>query len=65
MISAVAGGNQLRIRGAVDTTGCFFAAQPARSKQNTPNFAHALFSLSRDCLSMATLVTRLGPEGNS
>jgi hypothetical protein len=35
MISAVAGGNWLRIGGGVAVTGCFFAAQPARSRQNT------------------------------
>ena len=32
--SAVAGGNWLRVGGGVAATGCFFAAHPARSKQN-------------------------------
>jgi len=35
MISAVAGGNWLRIGGGVAAVGCFLAAQPARSSQNT------------------------------
>jgi len=34
MISAEAGGDWLRIGGGVAVTGCFFAAQPARSRQN-------------------------------
>jgi len=29
------GGNWLRIGGGVAATGCFFAVQPARSRQNT------------------------------
>ena len=35
MSSAVGGGNWLRIGGGVAATGCFFAVQPARSRQNT------------------------------
>jgi hypothetical protein len=35
MSSAVGGGCWLRIGGGVAATGCFFAAQPARSRQNT------------------------------
>jgi hypothetical protein len=35
MSSAVGGGSWLRMGGGVAATGCFFAAQPARSKQNT------------------------------
>jgi hypothetical protein len=35
MSSAVAGGSWLRMGGGVAATGCFLAAQPARSKQNT------------------------------
>lgn len=33
--SAVGGGNWLRIGGGVAASGCFFAAQPARSRQTT------------------------------
>jgi hypothetical protein len=35
MSSAVGAGIWLRMGGGVAATGCFFAAQPARSKQNT------------------------------
>src|SRR6267142_1099903 len=35
MSSAVGGGSWLRIGGGVAATGCFFAAQPARSRQNS------------------------------
>jgi hypothetical protein len=35
MISAVAGGSWLRIGAVVGATGCFFDAQPARSRQST------------------------------
>jgi len=35
MSSAMGGGSWLRIGGGVAATGCFFAAQPARSRQNT------------------------------
>jgi len=57
--SAVGGGNWLRIGGGVAATGCFFAAQPAISRQNTRlAFLMPLFSLSRVRLSMAILVTR-------
>ena len=35
MSSAIGGGNWLRIGGGVAATGCFFAVQPARSRQNT------------------------------
>jgi hypothetical protein len=34
MRSAVGGGNWLRMGGGVGATGCFFAAQPAKSRQN-------------------------------
>src|SRR5713226_6121081 len=34
MSSAVGGGSWLRIGGGVTATGCFFAAQPARSRHN-------------------------------
>jgi hypothetical protein len=49
MSSAVGGGNWLRTGGGVAATGCFFAAQPARSKQNTkPAFLMpSVFALSR------------------
>ena len=58
MSSAVGGGVWLRMGGGVAATGCFFAAQPARSRQNTsPVFLMPLFSLSRARLSMAILVT--------
>jgi hypothetical protein len=35
MSSAVGGGIWLRMGGGVAATGCFFAAQPARSRHNT------------------------------
>src|SRR5258706_7096204 len=35
MSSAVGGGSWLLIGGGVAATGCFFAAQPARSRQNS------------------------------
>ena len=35
MSSAVGGGNWLRMGGEVAATGCFFAAQPARSRHET------------------------------
>ena len=35
MSSAVGGGSWLRVGGGVAATGCFFAEQPAKSKQNT------------------------------
>src|SRR5437588_10293224 len=35
MSSAGGGGNWLRIGGGVDATGCLFAVQPARSRQDT------------------------------
>ena len=58
MSSAVGGGNWLRTGGGVAATGCFFAAQPARSRQNAkPAFLISLFSRSHACLSMAILVT--------
>ena len=47
MSSAVGGGSWLRGGGGIAATGCFFAAQPARSRQNTrPAFLMSLFSLS-------------------
>ena len=56
--SAVGGGTWLRIGCGVAATGCFFAAQPARSRQNTSQaFLMPLFSLARAHLSMAILVT--------
>src|SRR5260370_21723337 len=57
--SAVGGGIWLRMGGGVAATGCFFAAQPASSRQNIRQaFLMPLFSLSRARLSMAILVTR-------
>ena len=49
MSSAVGGGVWLRMGGGVAATGCFFAAQPARSRQNTsPVFLMpSVFALSR------------------
>lgn len=48
MSSAVGGGTRLRMGGGVVATGVFFAAQPARSKQNTsPAFLMLFFALSR------------------
>jgi hypothetical protein len=45
--------------GGVAATGCFFAAQPVRSRQTKRQiFFMPLFSLSPDRLSMAILVTR-------
>jgi hypothetical protein len=59
MISAVGGGVWLRMGGGVAATGCFFAAQPVRSRQTKrQTFFMPLFSLSPDRLSMAILVTR-------
>src|SRR5258708_4109439 len=58
MSSAAGGGSWLRIGGGVVATGCFFAAQPARSRHNTNHaLVMSLFSLSRACLSMAILIT--------
>src|ERR1700693_3537486 len=49
--SAVGGGNWLRMGGGVAATCCFFAAQPARSRQNTsPAFLMPCFrSLAPAC----------------
>jgi hypothetical protein len=63
MISEVGGGSWLRTGGGVAAIGCFFAAQPARSRQNTsPAFLIPLFSLSCARLSMAILVTVPGAK---
>jgi len=60
MSSAVGGGSWLRVGGGVTAPGCFFAAQPARSRQNTrPALLMSCFSLVRLGLSMAILVTPL------
>jgi hypothetical protein len=47
--SAVGGGNWLRTGGGVAATGCFFAAQPARSRQTTSQtfLMPSVFALSR------------------
>ena len=47
--SAVGGGNWLRIGGGVAATGCFFAAQPASSRQTTSQtfLMPSVFALSR------------------
>src|ERR1700732_2472974 len=64
MISAVGGGTWLRMGGGVAASGCFFAAQPVRTRHTQEaNFLIPLFSLSPDRLSMAILVTR--PERES
>jgi hypothetical protein len=49
MTSAVGGGSWLRMGGGVAATGCFFAAQPARSRQNTSPafFMLSVFALPR------------------
>ena len=49
MISEVDGGSWLRMGGGVAATGCFFAAHPAKSKQNTNQAFLMLFvfALSR------------------
>src|ERR1700680_971668 len=61
MSSAVGGGAWLRIEGGAFATGCFFVAQPARSRQDTSQaFLMPFVSLSRARLSMAILVTRPG-----
>jgi hypothetical protein len=67
MSSAMGGGSWLRTGGGVAATGCFFAAQPARSRQNTSQaFFMPLFCLSRARLSVAILVTRpQQPVGHS
>ena len=58
MSSAVGGGAWLRIGGGAAATGCFFVAQPARSRQDTSQaFLMPFVSLSRARLSMAILVT--------
>ena len=50
MISAVAGGNWLRIGAGVGAAGCFFDAQPARSRQSTSQdfLIPLVFALWRD-----------------
>ncbi len=49
MSSAVGGGSWLRIGGGLAATGCFFAAQPARSRQNSSQafLMPFVFALSR------------------
>lgn len=49
MSSAVGGGSWLRTGGGVAATGCFFAAQPARSRQNTSQAFLILFVLPLSC----------------
>ena len=50
MSSAVGGGIWLRIGSGVGATGCFFAAQPTRSRQNTSQAFLIPFVLARSCL---------------
>src|SRR6266478_3389940 len=50
MSSAVGGGIWLRIGSGVGATGCFFAAQPNRSRQNTSQAFLIPFVLARWCL---------------
>lgn len=49
IVSAVTGGAWLRIGGGVATAGCFFAAQPARSRQTTSQifFMSSVFARAR------------------
>ena len=51
MSSAVGGGSWLRVGGGVAATGCFFAEQPAKSKQNTSQGfpMHSFRSLHSAC----------------
>ncbi len=49
MSSAVGGGIWLRIGSGVGATGCFFAAQPTRSRQNTSQAFLMPFVLARSC----------------
>jgi hypothetical protein len=49
MSSAVGGGIWLRIGSGVGATGCFFAAQPTRSRQNTSKAFLIPFVLARSC----------------
>jgi len=49
MSSAVGGGIWLRIGSGVGATGCFFAAQPTRSRQNTSQAFLIPFVLARSC----------------
>jgi hypothetical protein len=59
MSSAMGGGAWLRIGGGAAATGGFFAAQPARSRQdNSPAFLMPFAFPSRARLSMRILVTR-------
>src|SRR5206468_8601281 len=50
MSSAVGGGIWLRIGSGVGATGCFFAAQPTRSRQDTSQAFLIPFVLARSCL---------------
>src|SRR5882757_7814672 len=50
MTSAVGGGIWLRIGSGVGATGCFFAAQPTRRRQNTSQAFLMPFVLARWCL---------------
>jgi hypothetical protein len=45
----VGGGIWLRIGSGVGATGCFFAAQPTRSRQNTSHAFLMPFVLARSC----------------
>ena len=49
MSSAVGGGIWLRIGSGVGATGCFFAAQPTRSRQDTSKAFLIPFVLARSC----------------
>jgi hypothetical protein len=49
MSSAIGGGNWLRIGGGVAATGCFFAVQPARSRQNTSQAFLMPFVVALSC----------------
>src|SRR6266481_5299748 len=46
---AEGGGSRLRIGGGVGATGCFFPAQPARSRQNTSQTFLMPFVLALSC----------------
>jgi hypothetical protein len=49
IISALGGGCWLRMGGGVAATGCFFAAQPARSKQTTSQAFLMSFVFALSC----------------
>src|SRR5258708_28587716 len=63
MSSAAGGGSWLRIGGGVVATGCFLAAQPARSRHNTHHpLVLPLFSLSRPCFSQPIFISHNHPD---